>query len=202
MSVGAVILAAGRSTRMGANKLVVDIGGKPLIGRTIEAVLASRARPVIVVTGHETEKLAKSLVGLEVMQVRNPRHAEGLSTSLNVGLGALPRMARGALICLGDMPLIKASTLDLLIGEFEKDEELVALVPALGGEWGNPVLLSRSLFPQVAHLQGDMGARKLLQGRDDVMVMEIDDPAILIDADTPSALAELRGRIGTLSGDG
>ena len=195
MSVAAVILAAGRSTRMGANKLVADLGGKPLIRRTSEAVLASRARPVLLVTGHEPGKLAQSLAGLDVVWVRNPRHAEGLSTSLIAGIAALPDEARAALICLGDMALIKAGTLDRIIESFEKEPSVGAIVPAYGGEWGNPVLLSRKLFDSVANLGGDTGARKLLQGRADVRVLEVEDPAILIDADTPSALAEMRRRV-------
>jgi molybdenum cofactor cytidylyltransferase len=195
MSVAAVILAAGRSTRMGANKLIADIGGKPLIRRTSEAVLASRARPVLLVTGYEPERLAESLAGLDLVHVRNRRHAEGLSTSLIAGIVALPDEAPAALICLGDMALIKPATLDGMIGSFEKEPGLGAIVPAYGGEWGNPVLLSRKLFDMVAALDGDTGARKLLQGRADVRVIEVEDPAILIDADTPAALAEMRRRI-------
>jgi molybdenum cofactor cytidylyltransferase len=195
MSVAAVILAAGRSTRMGANKLIAEIGGRPLIRRTAEAVLASPARPVVVVIGHETEKLVESLAGLDVLRVSNPRYAEGLSTSLNVGVAALPDEALGALICLGDMPLIKAETLGNLIASFEEEPQLGAVIPAHGGEWGNPVLLSRKLFPLVVKLGGDAGARKLLKGRADVKVLEVEDPAILFDADTPSTLAEMRRRI-------
>ena len=200
MKVAAVILAAGRSTRMGANKLVADVGGKPLIRRTVKAALASRVRPVIVVSGHEAEKLAHVLAGLDVVWVRNPRHAEGLSTSLIAGIVALPDETKAALICLGDMPLVRAATLDAIIERFEKDPSVAAVVPAHAGEWGNPVLLSRKLFDRVPHLGGDLGARKLLQGRADVTVLEVDDPAILMDADTPQSLAELRHRIGAPSG--
>ncbi|MBV9569224.1 MAG: nucleotidyltransferase family protein [Hyphomicrobiales bacterium] len=198
MSIGAVILAAGRSTRMGTNKLIAELGGKPLIRRTVEAVLASRAHPVIIVTGHETQKLVEALAGLEVLRVGNPRYAEGLSTSLNIGLASLTDEARAALICLGDMPLIEPATLDKLIESFEKEPERDAVVPAHGGEWGNPVLLSRKLFPLVATLRGDMGARKLLQERNDVRVLEVGDPAILRDADTPEAFQDLQGRVGKI----
>ena len=195
MSVAALILAAGRSTRMGTNKLLADLCGKPLIRRTCEAVLASRARPVFLITGHESQKLAESLSGLELVCVRNPRHAEGLSTSLITGIAALPEEVTAALVCLGDMALMKATTLDGLIESFENEPGMGAIVPGLRGEWGNPVLLSRKLFDLVARLSGDTGARKLLQGRADVRVLEVEDPAILIDADTPSALAEMRRRV-------
>jgi molybdenum cofactor cytidylyltransferase len=195
MSVAAVILAAGRSTRMGANKMLADIGGEPLIRRTVRAVLASRARPVVLVTGHEPEKLAESIAGLDIVSIRNPLYAEGLSTSLIAGTAALPKSAQAALICLGDMPLIGPAVLDGLIARFEEEPGASAVVPAYGGAWGNPVLLSGKLFALVATLRGDAGARKLLQGRSDVSVLEVKDPAILIDADTPEALLEMRRRI-------
>jgi molybdenum cofactor cytidylyltransferase len=195
MSVAAVILAAGRSTRMGANKMLADIGGEPLIRRTVRAVLASRARPVVLVTGHEPEKLAESIAGLDIVSIRNPLYAEGLSTSLIAGTAALPKSAQAALICLGDMPLIGPAVLDGLIARFEEEPGASAVVPACGGAWGNPVLLSGKLFALVATLRGDAGARKLLQGRSDVSVLEVEDPAVLIDADTPEALLEMRRRI-------
>jgi len=195
MSVAALILAAGRSTRMGTNKLVAKLAGKPLIRRTAEAVLASRARPVIVITGHEAEKLAPVLAGLDIIRIDNPRHGEGLSTSLLAGIAALPDHADAALICLGDMALIRPATLDYVIENFEQEPELGAIVPTFRGEWGNPVLLARKFFAPVARLGGDVGARKLLHGRTDVRVLDVDDPAILIDADTPEALGEMRARI-------
>jgi molybdenum cofactor cytidylyltransferase len=195
MSVAAVILAAGRSTRMGTNKLTADVGGEPLIRRTAEAVLASRARPVVLVTGHEAEKLADAIVGLDLIAVRNQRYVEGLSTSVIAGIAALPEETRAALICLADMALVGPAVLDALIARFEAEPDAGAIVPACEGRWGNPVLLSRKLFGLVATLRADAGARKLLQGRDDVRVLNVEDPAILMDADTPEALQEMRRRI-------
>jgi molybdenum cofactor cytidylyltransferase len=199
MSVAAVILAAGRSTRMGTNKMLADIGGEPLIRRTVEAVLASRARPVLVVTGHEPEELAATLAGLGVDLVHNPRYAEGLSTSLIAGIMALPQDAPAALICLGDMPLVRTSVIDVLIARLTEAPGLGAVVPAHRGEWGNPVLISRALFAAIATLRGDAGARKLLQGREDVMVVEVAEEGVLIDADTPEALSQLRGKVRATS---
>jgi molybdenum cofactor cytidylyltransferase len=196
MSVAAVILAAGRSTRMGENKMLAALGGETLIRRTARAVLASQARPVIVVMGHEREKLAAALAGLDIRAVDNPRYGEGLATSLIAGIGAVPPRASSALICLGDMPLVGAPVIDALIARFGEAPEAGAVVPAHAGEWGNPVLVSRALFAEIAGLRGDAGARKLLQGRKDVLVLEVRDPSILTDADTPEALAQVRERIG------
>jgi len=195
MSIAAVILAAGRSTRMGENKMLADIGGEPLIRRTVRTALASRARPVILVAGHERERLAEAVLGLDISVVDNPRHGEGLSTSLIAGIAVVPREARGAVICLGDMALIGPPMIDALIARFEERPAAGAVVPAHEGEWGNPVLISRRLFAEIAMIEGDAGARALLRGRRDVLLLETQDPSVLIDADTPEALAQMRRRI-------
>src|SRR5581483_2984461 len=102
--IGAVVLAAGMSTRMGSNKLLQEWRGKPLLRWTVEAALASEAKPVVVVTGHEAPGTEAVLRGLDVVVVRNSAYRDGLSTSLNAGLAALPATMDGALILLGDMP--------------------------------------------------------------------------------------------------
>ena len=107
--VAAVVLAAGRSTRMGAiNKMLAEIGGKPLVRIAVEQAIASRAKPVIVVTGHQHEKVEAALKDLPVRLVRNPDYAEGLGTSLKTGIAAVPENADGAIVCLGDMPQVDA----------------------------------------------------------------------------------------------
>src|SRR3954462_444954 len=111
--VAAIVLAAGRSTRMGGpNKLLAEIGGKPLVRMAAEQALASRARPVIVVTGHQRDKVEAALQGLDVRTVHNPNFAEGLSTSVKAGLAAVPEHADGAIVCLGDMPQVGAVLID------------------------------------------------------------------------------------------
>ncbi|SEE48999.1 molybdenum cofactor cytidylyltransferase [Rhizobiales bacterium GAS191] len=196
MSIAAVILAAGRSTRMGANKMLADIDGEPLIRRTVAAVLGSQANPVILVSGHEAKALTEALAGLDLLHVHNPRYAQGLSTSLIAGIGAVPQSAAGAVICLGDMALVGAGIIGALMARFEQVPAVGAVVPVHAGEWGNPVLVARKLFPEIVTLSGDAGARKLLQGREDVEVVEIADDAVLIDADTPAALESMRAKLG------
>jgi molybdenum cofactor cytidylyltransferase len=200
MNVAALVLAAGRSTRAGTNKLLADIGGETLIRLTLRALAGSRARPLLLVVGHEHERLVEAVAGLDVAIVQNPRYAEGLATSLAAGLAALPPDASAALICLADMPLVGASLVDALIARFEAMPEAAAVVPAHAGQWGNPVLIARKLFPELAALRGDAGARRLLQGRTDVAILDTQDASILFDADTPAALAELRTRLGDASG--
>jgi len=115
-NVAAIILAAGRSTRMGGpNKLLAELGGKTLVRIVTEQALASKAQGVIVVTGHQAEQVEKALQGLKVRFVRNPDFAEGLASSVKAGVAAVPENADGAVICLGDMPLISAHLIDRLI---------------------------------------------------------------------------------------
>lgn len=199
MTIAAIILAAGRSTRMGENKMLVEVGGEPLIRRTALSILASPCRPVILVTGHESEKAREAVRDLDLHIVANPRYAEGLSTSLTAGIGALPESAQAALVCLGDMPLVHAETVEALLRSFDRSPEVGAIVPTHAGEWGNPVLIARKLFVEIGRLEGDAGARKMLRGRDDVLTVETADASVLIDTDTPRDLAELRDRMGHAS---
>src|SRR5262249_7736818 len=111
--IAAVVLAAGRSTRMGGpNKLLAEIGGRPLVRIAAEQALASRAGPVIVVTGHQRDKVEQVLGGLSVRLVHNADYAQGLGTSLRTGIAAVPADADGAIVCLGDMPQVDAALID------------------------------------------------------------------------------------------
>jgi len=191
--IGVIILAAGRSTRMGSNKLLADLNGKPLVRHAADAALASNARPIVVVTGHQPERVSAVLEGLPLAFIHNPDFADGLSTSLKTGVRALPAEVTAVIVLLGDMPLISSMAINEVMTAFEAAPEKIAAVPVYGGEWGNPVLLSRALFAEVATLQDDAGARKLLQGRaGDVLEVPFASDAILIDLDTPEALAKAR----------
>src|SRR5258708_2571372 len=162
-SIAALVLAAGRSTRMGGpNKLIAEIGGKPLVRIAAEQALASRAKPVIVVTGHQRERIEAALAGLPVRLVHNPAFAEGLGTSVRAGIAAVPATADGAVICLGDMPQVDAGLIDRLIAAFAPEQGALAVVPTIDGQRGNPVLWSRRFFPDLMALEGDTGARHLI----------------------------------------
>jgi molybdenum cofactor cytidylyltransferase len=195
--IAAIILAAGRSTRMGGpNKLLADIGGRPLVRIAAEEALASRARPVIVVTGHQRDKVEAALEGLKVERVYNPHFADGLSTSLKAGLAALPADVDGAIICLGDMPQVSASLIDRLATAFDPERGALIVVPTIQGKRGNPVVWSRRFFHELATLEGDVGARHLI-GRYPEAVVEVPltDRAALVDVDTPEALSRVKAEI-------
>lgn len=192
----AIVLAAGRSTRMGeANKLLEEVGGTAMVRRVAEAALASRADPVVVVTGHQAERVREALDGLAVTFVHNAEYADGLSTSLRAGLSALPAEADAALILLGDMPFIRAEDCDRVLAGLAAEGALVAISTANGAR-GNPVAWSSRLFPELRATEGDAGGRTLMSRYADAVVdVEIGEAAAM-DADTPAALAAVRARAG------
>jgi molybdenum cofactor cytidylyltransferase len=195
--IAAVILAAGRSTRMGGpNKLLAEIGGRPLVRIAAEQALASRARPVIVVTGHQHDKVAAALKGLDVRMVHNPGFTDGLSTSLKTGLAVVPEDADGAVVCLGDMPQVSAELLDRLMAAFDPERSALVVVPTIDGQRGNPVVWARRFFAELMALEGDIGARQLI-GRYPEAVTEVplDDQAALTDVDTPEALLKVKAEL-------
>jgi molybdenum cofactor cytidylyltransferase len=195
--IAAIVLAAGQSTRMGAvNKLLADIGGKPLVRRVVEAALASRARPVIVVTGHERARVEGALAGLDIRFVHNSDFADGLSASLRRGIGAVPDDADGAVVCLGDMPQVRAALIDGLIGAFDPERGALIVVPTVDGKRGNPVLWSRRFFPELTKLEGDVGARHLIGRYGEALVeVPVDDRSSFVDVDTPEALRAVKAEM-------
>ena len=195
--VAALVLAAGRSTRMGAvNKLIAEIGGKPLVRIAAEQALASRAKPVIVVTGHQREKVEQALAGLPVRLVHNPHYAEGLGTSLKAGIVAVPADADGAVVCLGDMPQVDSALIDTLIAAFDPERGALVVVPSIEGRRGNPVLWSRRFFPDLMQIQGDIGARHLIANYAEAVVdVPVAGEAALTDIDTPESLSAVKAEI-------
>jgi molybdenum cofactor cytidylyltransferase len=192
-NIAAIVLAAGRSTRMGSNKLIADVGGKPMVRRVAEAALLSAASPVLVVTGHHEADVQIALTGLDVAFVHNPDYAQGLSTSLKAGIAAAPASVAGALVLLGDMPQITPGHLDQLIAAF-RDGAGAVIVPVHAGKRGNPVLWPRSFFPSMLALAGDAGAKGLLAANAAcVRQVDLGTNAIFLDVDTAEALAQLRG---------
>lgn len=194
--IAALVLAAGRSRRMAPlNKLLVaDDAGLPMVTRVVENVLASRARPIIVVTGHERERVEQALGGRPVQVAQAEGYAEGLSASLKAGLAALPEDVEGVVVCLGDMPLVTGAMIDRLMANFDPEEGRAIVMPTFRGKQGNPMLWSREFLPEMMQITGDVGARHLAgKHADRVVEVEMADDAVLRDFDTTDALKQAPG---------
>jgi len=189
--IAAIVLAAGQSRRTGAiNKLLVEIEGAPMIARVLQAVRAAEVEPVIVVLGHQPDRVRDAIVGHDVTLIENPDYAEGLSTSLARGLSVLPNAVDGVVVCLGDMPDVTTAHIERLIEAFAPDEGRDICVPIFNGKRGNPVLWARRYIDEMAHVAGDVGARHLIgEYADAVSEVAMPDGGVLLDLDTPEALA-------------
>ncbi len=193
--IAALLLAAGQSRRMGSNKLLAEIDGKPMVARTATRLLSSHARPIVAVLGNQADAVDAALGRLPVERVRNPAFAEGLSTSLKRGLAALPPECDGVVVCLADMPLVTGRDLDRLIAAFNPLEGRAIIVPTRRGKRGNPVLWARRFFPEMGELAGDVGAKHLIGDYAELVCeVEMDSDGVLVDVDTPDALAALRDK--------
>ncbi len=198
--VGAVILAAGASSRFRAGggsdptKLVAQLDGKPIVRRVVEAALAAKARPVVMVTGYARDLVEAAVADLEIGVAFNPEFASGLASSLSVGLSAMPRDGAGAIVLLGDMPRIEPRLIDTLIDAFLARKDALAAVPLREGRRGNPVLLGHRLFERAMRLTGDEGARRLIDAVSVSELVEVQAPdtGVTFDIDTPEDLAAAR----------
>jgi len=197
-TIAAIVLAAGRSSRMAPhNKLLVpDRAGRPMVARVVDNLLASAARPVIVVTGHRAAEVSAAVAGRPIRVVHAADYADGLSASLRAGIAAVPATASAALVCLGDMPLVTGRMIERLIGAYDPDEGRSIVAPTCRGKIGNPVLWDRRFFPDIGGLVGDVGARALLERHSEyVALVELGDDAVLRDFDTVESLATLPAHI-------
>jgi len=188
--VAALVLAAGQSRRMGAvNKLLCEIDGTPMVVAAVREAAAAGLEPIVVVTGHEAERVRAALEGAKVTFVYNDAYAEGLSTSLRCGLGALPAGTSAAVVCLADMPAVRSAVLDKLSAAYDPIEGRSICVPTWQGKRGNPILWDSGFFSDMMSVSGDTGARHLL-GEHEALVCEVAmaDDAVLRDIDSPTDL--------------
>lgn len=186
MTVGAVLLAAGSARRMGEDKLLADLGGRPLIEHALAAIEAAGLDGPIVAVSPGSRLVAWLAGRGRIVEVDD--HALGMGRSLAAAIGAASAEWRAAIICLGDMPFVRPETLSMLA---EKGIANSILRPSFEGQPGNPLLWGRDHFPALAGLWGDQGGRDLLKGQTAEQI-ECGDPGVLIDVDTPEALAEAR----------
>ncbi len=184
-----VLLAAGSSTRMGAeNKLLLAYGRSSVLRSVAEALLETAPRSLIVVLGHEAERVRTSLDGLGVDFVENPDHAQGQMSSVRAGCRAVRPGGAGTLVALGDMPALTARHYRALSAAFFQAGGDRILVPLVGGQRGNPIVLPPAQTAQVAEGALNAGCRRLIERHPELVeAFELGDPAFLADIDTPAA---------------
>lgn len=190
---GGVILAAGRASRFGANKLLADLDGRPLLQHVLDLAVEADLEPVVVVLGDEASRLEQAIKWRYEKRVRNPAPERGLSSSLRLGLSQLERAApdcRRAVVLLGDQPRLAADQLRVLLDQ-PPDETRPIIVPRYAdGRPGNPVLLERGAWPLAANLAGDRGMSQLFVARMELIRL-VEVPGTNPDVDTPEDLAAL-----------
>ncbi len=198
-SIGALLIAAGGSTRLGQPKQLVDVRGEPMVRRQARLLLALQPACVVVVTGAAGTDVAAAVNGLEVTRIHNPDWAEGMGRSIACGIRAMPERVRGALLLLVDQYRLEAEDLHALIERWSEDPQSVALA-GWDGERGPPTLFPRSLFERLSRLSGDQGARPVLKrfrGRQQVVPL----PNAAVDLDTAADLARMQSSQAPRGGD-
>jgi molybdenum cofactor cytidylyltransferase len=205
--VSAIVLAAGMSTRMGQNKLLLNFRDKPLIVHAVDTLLASEIDEVIVVLGHEAEKVRdqlersiglanKAAPGKPVRLVQNSDYQNGLSTSVRTGVEAVSRQANGIMIYLADQPLLEPEDLNRIVAGFAAAKEInkSIVVPFFRGERGNPVILEASLRVAILGIVGDVGCKGVIKRYPEkVYVIEMDNDHVVRDVDDVRAYERLAG---------
>jgi len=196
-----IILAAGRSSRMGQgqHKLLLPLGDRPVLAHVVDIILASQARPLVVVLGYQAEQVRTILAPYtsqpDVTLLENPDYQQGMSTSLRKGIEALMSSSRtvdGALIVLGDQPLMTSHVLNTMIATKQATGKRI-VVALYNGKRGNPTLFDASLFPELLEITGDEGGRKVIeQHRQEMATLEIGEDTPNYDMDTWEAYQQVQ----------
>jgi molybdenum cofactor cytidylyltransferase len=189
--VAGLVLAAGASTRMGANKMLLEVDGESLLRRGVRTALAGGLNPVVVVLGHDAGRARRELEALPCRIAVNPDPSRGLGTSLATGIAALPLVADAAVVVLPDMPRVTAEMIAALVARWRETGAALVL-SEYGGIVAPPVVYGRRLFPELAALDGDSAGKAVIaRHRAEAVTVAWPAPALL-DVDAPADLQEAR----------
>ena len=198
----AIVLAAGRSRRMGAQKLLLPLGGRPVIARVVDEVIASPVRDTFVVVGSDEASIRDALAGRPVHFVTNPETGGEMLSSVRWGLAAMPDDCVGAAIALGDQPDVTREVIATLVEAFEATGRGI-VVPTHAGRRGHPIVVSLRYRDEILTQYGDVGLRGLLHAHaEDVLEVEVHSPDILEDLDEPGDYERAQARFLTSRGAG
>ena len=181
----AVVLAAGLSRRMGAQKLLLPFGGKTVISHIVDQLLTSTVDEVHVVVGHQAERISAELSDRAVSIVENPNYKSGMLSSVRCGLQNLPEDCRAVMVVLGDQPSITTELIDKMLQSFATTEKSI-LVPLHKHKRGHPILFSSHYSDEIMMQYDDVGLRGLLHSHsDDVFELDVTTSSVLFDMDYP-----------------
>ena len=181
----AIVLAAGLSSRMGVQKLLLPFGGKTVISHIVDQLLASTVGEVHAVVGHQAERISAELSGRAVSIVNNPNYTSGMLSSVRCGLRNLPEKCRAVMVVLGDQPSITTGLIDQMLQSFAATEKNI-LVPLYKGKRGHPILFSSHYRDEILTQYGDVGLRGLLHGHsEDTFELAVSTASVLCDMDCP-----------------
>ncbi len=185
--ISAIVLAAGQAARFGQCKQLMRLGEKTLIEHVLDSVRQSRVDDVVVVLGGYAAEIQEQVGFSRERVIVNAEYADGMSTSIQAGLHALSPSTEAAMIVLADQPFIASSTLDLLIDEYRRTKPSV-VIPTYNGFRGNPVLVDKSLFPEMMGIRGDIGCRAIFgehaEHAEWIARVPVDDRGVVTDIDT------------------
>ncbi|HEY4886420.1 MAG TPA: nucleotidyltransferase family protein [Myxococcales bacterium] len=192
--IAGVVLAAGLSSRMGLNKMLLELGGRTLVRRAVTTALSAGLDPVLVVLGHEGDRVRAELSGLPYTAVMNSDYARGMNTSLRAGIAALPDDAAGAVVLLGDMPLVEASMVRALVTAHRRSGPKLA-ISTYGGVVAPPILYGRALFPELRALEAESCGKSVVRSHRAGAVELQWPPETLTDLDSPEDVERIRARL-------
>ena len=192
--IAGVVLAAGLSRRMGRSKLLLDLGGRPVIRRVVEGVAGWGVDDLVVVVPPDHADLAAALTGIRHRLAVNPAPESGQAGSVVAGIAALGPAVRAALIALGDQPVVPRAVPLALITAYKATAKAI-VAPRYRDGRGNPVLFDASVFPELLGLTGDAGARAVIDADPARVALVSFDLPMPPDIDTPEDYETLRGRL-------
>ena len=194
--ISAILLAAGKASRMGKLKQLMPFGQSTIVEQAIDNLLRSAVDEVIVVVGYRAEEVIKTIGTRSVKLVVNPDYEHGMSTSIIAGLKAVDSQAQAVMLALGDQPLIDSQAIDRLIDEFSHHDKGIA-IPTYRGRRGHPIIFAEKYREKLLKLKGDIGGRQIIKDHpEDILEVAVSCKGIIIDIDTVDSLALRGGKLG------
>jgi molybdenum cofactor cytidylyltransferase len=186
--IGAIVLAAGTSSRMGTNKALLPIDGQPMIAHVVGRVSASGAvSKIVVVTGHEPQQVQAAVGDDAIQYVQNDQYEQGMLSSIQAGIAAIQADIAAIFVVLGDQPGVRETTIQALVRAWRERAQPAIVQPSYQGKHGHPILIDASYADEILALTASETLKTFVdRNRSNTVVVDVDDPAVVNDVDTPA----------------